>query len=253
MTSPPLCEDTSGPCRSTRTTLTASTAWASYRRLGQAQASADALARFAAAGPRPHSTAKLALSDPTKDYTASDPGPSASPVPRRSVIAVERGQSSAPAAATFTDVTAAAGISFRYENGATGEYFVIETMGAGVCAFDADGDGLSDLYFTNGHALPAGSGVPNPLYLSNGSGSFLRASEVSGRGTPATEWAVFPETSTTTETPISMSPTSVPTRSTETPAAGDFSGSRRRPPLTLCGGRAPDFWTLMAPAISISI
>ena len=42
------------------------------------------------------------------------------------------------ATATFTDVTAAAGITFRHENGAAGEKLLPETMGGGVAFFDFD-------------------------------------------------------------------------------------------------------------------
>src|SRR5580765_4544167 len=51
---------------------------------------------------------------------------------------------------TFTDITAAAGIAFRHENGAFGKKYLPETMGSGVAVFDADGDGWPDLFFVNG-------------------------------------------------------------------------------------------------------
>ena len=46
-------------------------------------------------------------------------------------------------------------------------------MGAGVCFFDRDNDGLLDLYFTNGHPLPPDSTAVRPtniLYANNGDG-----------------------------------------------------------------------------------
>ena len=49
----------------------------------------------------------------------------------------------------FTDVTTAAGITFRHENGATGQKLLPETMGGGVAWFDFDGDGDPDLLFVN--------------------------------------------------------------------------------------------------------
>jgi hypothetical protein len=49
----------------------------------------------------------------------------------------------------FTDVTLAAGLSFRHENGARGQKLLPETMGGGVAWFDFDGDGDADLLFVN--------------------------------------------------------------------------------------------------------
>ncbi len=54
----------------------------------------------------------------------------------------------------FTDVTRDAGILFQHHNGARGEKLLPETMGAGVAAFDADGDGDADLLFINGNDWP---------------------------------------------------------------------------------------------------
>lgn len=50
----------------------------------------------------------------------------------------------------FEDVTAASGVAFTHVNGAAGKKWMPETMGSGVAAFDADGDGKLDLLFVNG-------------------------------------------------------------------------------------------------------
>jgi enediyne biosynthesis protein E4 len=55
----------------------------------------------------------------------------------------------------FRNVAASAGIDFVLENSATPEKQIIETMLGGVVAFDYDGDGLTDIFFTNGAAIPS--------------------------------------------------------------------------------------------------
>lgn len=55
----------------------------------------------------------------------------------------------------FRNVAGAAGLNFVLENDATPEKDEIETMLGGVAAFDYDGDGLTDIYFTNGAAIPS--------------------------------------------------------------------------------------------------
>jgi hypothetical protein len=56
-------------------------------------------------------------------------------------------------AAVFEDVTAAAGLSFTYDNGGTGEYYFPEIMGAGVALLDYDRDGRLDVYLVQAGAL----------------------------------------------------------------------------------------------------
>ena len=55
----------------------------------------------------------------------------------------------------FEDVAQAAGLHFVLENHPTPQKHLIETMPGGVAAFDYDGDGLTDIYFTNGAAIPS--------------------------------------------------------------------------------------------------
>src|SRR5450631_3415412 len=54
----------------------------------------------------------------------------------------------------FEDVTKASGVSFVHVNGAAGKKWMPETMGSGVAAFDADGDGRIDLLCVNGRDWP---------------------------------------------------------------------------------------------------
>ena len=84
----------------------------------------------------------------------------------------------------FEDVRQRAGIDFVLRNGAAGEWRQIETMVAGAVAFDADGDGRTDLFFVNGASgamlrkvLP---GDGNRLYRNRGDGTFSDATASSG-------------------------------------------------------------------------
>ena len=86
---------------------------------------------------------------------------------------------------TFLDVAAQAGISFRHDNAASSQKYLIETMGAGCGWIDHNQDGLLDLYLVNG----AATGVYSPkqplrsaLYRNNGDGTFTDVTLAAGVG-----------------------------------------------------------------------
>jgi hypothetical protein len=52
------------------------------------------------------------------------------------------------------DVTQATGVGFIHTDGSSGRHYIVETVASGLALFDYDGDGLVDIYFLNGAALP---------------------------------------------------------------------------------------------------
>jgi len=86
---------------------------------------------------------------------------------------------------TFLDVVAQAGITFRHDNAASSQKYLIETMGAGCGWIDYNQDGLLDLYLVNG----AATGVYSPkqplrsaLYRNNGDGTLTDITAAAGVG-----------------------------------------------------------------------
>jgi hypothetical protein len=71
---------------------------------------------------------------------------------------IARAQTPAPQAVSsimFENVSAAAGLSFILDQHPTPEKNMVETMAGGLAVFDYDGDGLPDIFFTNGAPLPS--------------------------------------------------------------------------------------------------
>jgi enediyne biosynthesis protein E4 len=53
----------------------------------------------------------------------------------------------------FEEVAASVGLTFTYENGAVGQFYVPEVMGAGAALIDYDNDGDLDVYLLQGQSL----------------------------------------------------------------------------------------------------
>ena len=86
---------------------------------------------------------------------------------------------------SFLDVAGAAGITFRHDNAASSEKYLIETMGAGCGWIDYNQDGLLDLYFVNGAATAAyrpRQPLRSALYRNNGDGTFTDVTVSAGVG-----------------------------------------------------------------------
>src|SRR6185436_8077349 len=69
--------------------------------------------------------------------------------------AAARQTPAAPGSIQFENVSASSGLTFVLDQHATPEKNMVETMAGGVAVFDYDGDGLPDLYFTNGASIPS--------------------------------------------------------------------------------------------------
>ena len=85
--------------------------------------------------------------------------------------------------------SAARGVHFVSNSGATARKYQPQTMLAGVALLDYDNDGLLDIYFVNGASMPDlvknGEVYSNRLFRNNGDGSFTDVTDragVKGRG-----------------------------------------------------------------------
>ncbi|MDE3109341.1 MAG: CRTAC1 family protein [Acidobacteriota bacterium] len=107
------------------------------------------------------------------------------------LVAAPRAWAAGPAPAfpsvpvTFRDIVPASGITFRHDNAASAQKYLIETMGSGCAWIDYDQDGLFDLYLSNGAATrvykPAHP-LRGALYRNNGDGTFTDVTEKAGVG-----------------------------------------------------------------------
>jgi enediyne biosynthesis protein E4 len=81
------------------------------------------------------------------------------------------GNTAAPPSIRFQEVAAKAGLQFELRNGAAGQFHQIELTGGGVAAFDYNNDGCTDIFFTNGAAIPSlrktGPEFSNRLFRNN--------------------------------------------------------------------------------------
>ena len=99
------------------------------------------------------------------------------------LVAAETG--AAAGGLRFIDAADAWGIDFRHRHGGRGDYYMIETVGSGVVAFDYDGDGDDDLLFVDsGEPSPHGGKPGRTTLLRNDLGPngprFVDATEASG-------------------------------------------------------------------------
>jgi len=104
----------------------------------------------------------------TTDSGTTDGGPSAEPSTRLK----------------FEEMTAAAGVAFTPQSGASGGFYsIVETLGCGVAILDYNGDGRMDIFFTGGgqlHKDETITGVQPALYRNDGGWKFTDVTKEAG-------------------------------------------------------------------------
>jgi enediyne biosynthesis protein E4 len=99
-------------------------------------------------------------------------------------ICLLSGGVSEPSQIRFRDVAQSANLNFVLNNNPTPQKHMIETMAGGVAAFDYNGDGLPDIFFTNGAAIPSlqkeSPKYWNRLYRNEGGMKFTDVTEQAG-------------------------------------------------------------------------
>jgi hypothetical protein len=93
-----------------------------------------------------------------------------------------QGKAPASSGVVFTDVTAAARITFKHTSGAFGKKYLPETIGSGCAFLDFDGDGWTDVLLVNSMDWPGHSTAKSypALYRNNHDGTFTDATRAAG-------------------------------------------------------------------------
>ncbi len=95
-----------------------------------------------------------------------------------------QGASASAHAIEFEDTIRTSKIGFTLKNSVSPQRYTFETMVGGVALFDYNNDGLLDIFFTNGGAIPSleksDPSYFNRLYRNNGDGTYTDVTEKAG-------------------------------------------------------------------------
>ena len=116
-----------------------------------------------------------------------DPSPARASTPVKTGTTSRKTETVSPAKfvrhPTFRDVCEPAGLSFVYDNGATGKVLMVESIGGGCGWLDFDCDGAPDLYLCQGGNPAPTDATPQPrdqLFRNLADGRFVPVTEGAG-------------------------------------------------------------------------
>ena len=113
-------------------------------------------------------------------------GPHQAAQPRQAASGKGSANTVVPAAAAiqFENSIASSKIKFKLKNSLSPQRYTFETMTGGVALLDYNNDGLLDIFFTNGAAIPSlektDDSYSNRLFRNNGDGTFTDVTEKAG-------------------------------------------------------------------------
>ena len=100
------------------------------------------------------------------------------------VFAGFAGPTASPPQIRFEEIAAKVGLRFELRNAAAGQFHQIELTGGGVAVLDYNNDGCTDIFFTNGAAIPSlrktGPEYHNRLFRNNCDMTFTDVTEEAG-------------------------------------------------------------------------